>query len=63
MTTNLAIDGGAPHVTVPLPGSLQGVLEIGQAEIDAVTAVLRRGSACRAARGPARRTASGRFRS
>lgn len=38
----LAVEGGKPHVTETLPGSLQGVLEIGQPEIDAVTAVLRR---------------------
>lgn len=38
----LAINGGSKAVDFPLPGSIQGVLEIGQPEIDAVTAVLRR---------------------
>lgn len=42
MTEPLAIHGGRPVVIEPLPGTLQGVLEIGDEEIAAVTAVLRR---------------------
>lgn len=44
MTTTLAlaIDGASPTVTEPLPGTLHGVLDIGQEEIDAVTEVLKR---------------------
>ncbi len=38
----LALRGGSPFVTTPLPGSLHGVLEIGDAEVDAVSTVLRR---------------------
>lgn len=38
----LALHGGAPAVDRTLPGGLQGVLEIGDAEIEAVTAVLKR---------------------
>jgi 8-amino-3,8-dideoxy-alpha-D-manno-octulosonate transaminase len=38
----LAIDGGPKSVPAPLPGTLHGVLEIGEEEIAAVTAVLRR---------------------
>ncbi len=41
-TETLAIDGGEPAVTSELPGSLHGVTEIGQEEIDAVTKVLER---------------------
>ncbi len=41
-SVRLAIDGGVPALSSPLPGSLQGVTEIGQPEIDAVTAVLKR---------------------
>ncbi len=41
-TEQLAIRGGRPAVDEALPGSLQGVTEIGQEEIDAVTAVLKR---------------------
>ncbi|MCC5828233.1 MAG: DegT/DnrJ/EryC1/StrS family aminotransferase [Phycisphaeraceae bacterium] len=41
-TTQLAIDGGPSAVTDPLPGTLHGVLDIGEPEIEAVTAVLRR---------------------
>lgn len=39
--TQLAIDGGKPAITALLPGSLQGVLDIDQKEIDAVTKVLK----------------------
>jgi len=42
MPEALAIDGGAPAVTIELPGTLHGVLDIGQPEIDAVMHVLRR---------------------
>jgi dTDP-4-amino-4,6-dideoxygalactose transaminase len=38
----LAIDGGPRAVALEYPGSLHGVLEIGEEEIDAVTNVLRR---------------------
>jgi 8-amino-3,8-dideoxy-alpha-D-manno-octulosonate transaminase len=38
----LAIDGGSPAVTEPLPPALHGVTEIGDAEIAAVEKVLRR---------------------
>jgi 8-amino-3,8-dideoxy-alpha-D-manno-octulosonate transaminase len=38
----LAIDGGPPTIVEPLPGPLLGVTEIGDAEIAAVTRVLRR---------------------
>lgn len=40
--STLAIHGGAPVVTEPLPGPLLGVTEIGDAEMDAVMRVLRR---------------------
>lgn len=38
----LAIDGGSPVRTKPLPSSLHGIEEVGEAEIAAVTEVLRR---------------------
>jgi 8-amino-3,8-dideoxy-alpha-D-manno-octulosonate transaminase len=38
----LAVDGGTPACTIPIPPALHGVTEIGQAEIDAVTKVLHR---------------------
>lgn len=40
--TKLALDGGSKAIDRPLPGTLHGVLEIGEAEIEAVTKVLRR---------------------
>jgi 8-amino-3,8-dideoxy-alpha-D-manno-octulosonate transaminase len=43
-TTKLARDGGEPHITETLPGTLHGVLQIGDAEIEAVTKVMRRGT-------------------
>ena len=39
----LAIHGGPKAITSPLPGTLHGVLEIGDEEVEAVTRELRRG--------------------
>jgi dTDP-4-amino-4,6-dideoxygalactose transaminase len=51
--STLAIHGGRPLLTEALPGSLLGVLDIGEEEIAAVTAVLRRKSIFRFLNDPA----------